>query len=181
MGQNYSQPKFQPRSSLASFDPVKYQGDWWFIGKTNNEPWDQNSKEYKQVLTWNAKENKTEAEDWGYNENKVVPYTLRYGQFWSTNKPAGWMTVHFNGWSKYINSCIMWTDYDNYAIFYSPVMGGCYLKSRKRKINPKDGPMLNKILCQIGINPNTMKINNVSIDNSAPPTVWSAPEKLAWL
>jgi hypothetical protein len=167
---------------IAKYDPNKYQGDWWFIGKTSHHSWDEGSQEYKEVLTWNPDTRKMELESWGYINGKVTLYTVRYGQFWSHDPYyQGHMKIHFNGWPHHFDGYIMWTDYENYAVIYNPRMGSYFLKSRKRKINPKDGALLARILMQVGIDVNAMKINDLSMDKSAPVSELSKAEPVTWI
>lgn len=171
MGQTQSHPN--KHVVIHEYDPVKYSGDWWFIGKTGPIHWDQDSDEYKQSLTWNAKTQKMESFNCGYNGDHMVQYTHSHLQFWSTRQhtkcdvPAGMMTVHRNGCAKTHMACIMWTDYVNFAVFYSDIMKCCYLLSRHRKIHPDDQELICKIFCDIGINPAVVNINKPSISEHA--------------
>jgi len=176
MGQNQSYPSKQ--KVVANWDPLRYEGTWWFVGKTTTVPYDEHSTEYMQTLKWNAETCKMEFEKRGYRDGEVVPSTISHGQFWSCNESCpGLMKAHYNGWPKYKNTALLWTNYDQWAIIAKVDHGVAYLLSRSRKISSGDRCILSNIMRCVGISPSSMCINNISIDHGGPGSKVMCEEK----
>lgn len=168
MGQNYSAP-MNRQVMVADWDPARYEGTWWFVGKTSTMPYDECSTEYMQILTWNAENCKMEFEKRGLKEGEVVPSTISFGQFWPCNENCpGLMKTHYNGWPRYKNTALLWTNYEQWAIFANVDHGVAYLLSRSRKISSGDRCFLSEIMRGVGICPSSMHINDISIDCGGP-------------
>lgn len=156
---------------VSDFNPLKYQGDWWVIGKTSPFPYDEGSDEYKQTMTWNPETMKMEVKNQGYLNGDLNEYTHSHWQFWRANETCpAMMHSHFNGYPVYMKSCLIWTNYDDFAIWSNLETGSICLLSRQRKFSGNNSCALSKILAQACVDPGTMRLNPASIDEHAPGT-----------
>jgi hypothetical protein len=156
---------------VSDFNPHKYEGDWWFVGKTTHYPYDENSDEFKQSLKWNHKTNKMEIKRQGYKNGKHNEYTHSHGQFWRVSEECpAMMNSHYNGYPPYLRTCLLWTNYTDFAIWTNMTTGVAYLMSRERKLSGNNSCALSKILRQVCIEPSSMIINKASLDEDAPGT-----------
>jgi len=169
MGQNNStDSEYIHLHGVCKIDIKRLEGDWWFVAQNNfsakNVVRDEGSNEYSQTLTWNEENGKMEFERKGYCNGEVNPYTVVQGQFWPTScdNPA-LFNIHFGGFQPYMKFIVCWTNYDQYTLIHS-LKGTTYLLSRNRKVPTGDKCFISDLLRRCGMSPNSVYINNRSID-----------------
>jgi hypothetical protein len=180
MGQEYSTSSAESCRTVqvvAEYDKEKSTGTWWFIGKTGTDPWDENSDEMMQEVSWNALTQKIEIKQQGYKNGIENPYTHFHKQVWipqssdCKSTATGALKTHYNGYWPELNSYILWMNYDQFMVWVDHD-GTIYLMSRKRQISPSDYCSLSFIMKACGIPPSRMNINNKAINKDLAPMVF---------
>jgi apolipoprotein D and lipocalin family protein len=152
-------------ATVTTFDPIKYQGDWWEIAKYPVR-FQQECKRAKANYLWDNNKQEVIVTNTCFLEDGSTCDVIGTAKNTNSNFP-GRFIVTFPGTPGAVPGqyWLHWTDYDRYAIVGNGNRSNLWILSREKCISSADYSLLAIAARGFGYNINRLKVSENAVGN----------------